>query len=108
MLLTSDIVRKTDQFQHVDVWMSAVLLALVSTVAAFVLYTSGLKHLEASKASILATVEPIIAVLTGVLFLGEHLRGWQVLGMALVLYSAILVAEKRSKVKNLTQATQAT
>ncbi|MGE7907720.1 DMT family transporter [Peribacillus sp. NPDC094092] len=99
MLLTSDIIRKTDQFQYADVWMSALLLASVSTVAAFVLYTSGLKYLEASKASILATIEPIVAVVTGVLFLGEHLRGWQVLGIALVLYSAILVAGGRSKVK---------
>ncbi|WP_285769104.1 DMT family transporter [Peribacillus sp. SI8-4] len=99
MLLTSDIIRKTDEFQEADVWISAVLLALVSTVAAFVLYTSGLKHLEASKASILATIEPIVAVVTGVLFLGEQLRGWQVLGIALVLYSAILVAGGRSKIK---------
>lgn len=97
MLLTSDIIKKTDQFQSIDVWISAILLALVATVAGFAFYTSGLKHLEASKASILATIEPIIAVLTGVLFLGEHLRGWQMLGIALVLYSAILVAERRSK-----------
>ena len=75
------------------------LLALVSTIATFVLYTSGLKHLEASKASNSATLEPIVAVVTGVLFLGEHLRGWQVLGIVLVLYSAILVAEGRSKSK---------
>ena len=99
MLLTSDVIRKTDQFQHADVWISAVLLALVATVGGFVFYTSGLKHLEASKASILATIEPIIAVLTGVLFLGEHLRGWQVLGIALVMYSAILVSDERSKAK---------
>lgn len=104
MLLTSDVIRKTHQFQYADVWVSAVLLASVSTVAAFVLYTSGLKHLEASKASILATIEPIVAVVTGVLFLGEHLQGWQVLGIALVLYSAILVATSRSKAKNLSQA----
>ncbi|MFC5587997.1 DMT family transporter [Sporosarcina soli] len=99
MLLTSEIIRKTDQFQYVDVWIAAVLLALVSTVAAFVLYTSGLKYLEASKASILATIEPIVAVVTGVLFLGEHLLAWQVLGIALVLYSAILVAGGRSENK---------
>ncbi|MEH7272674.1 DMT family transporter [Neobacillus vireti] len=99
MLLTSDILKKTNQFQYADVWAGALLLALVGTVAAFLLYTSGLKHLEASKASILATIEPIIAVVTGVLFLGEHLRGWQVLGIALVLYSAILVADGRSKAK---------
>ncbi|MGG0644602.1 DMT family transporter [Sporosarcina gallistercoris] len=95
MLLTSDILAKVDKFQHADVWRSALLLALVSTVAAYVLYTSGLRYLEAGKASILATIEPIVAVLIGVLFLGDHLLGWQVFGIALVLYSAILVAGVR-------------
>ncbi|MDT8862877.1 DMT family transporter [Alkalihalobacillus sp. MEB130] len=99
MLLTSDTIRKVDQFQYVDVWLSALLLSLVGTVAAFILYTSGLKHLEASKASILATIEPIVAVVTGVLFLGEYLKGWQLFGIALVLYSAILVAQRQSNKK---------
>jgi drug/metabolite transporter (DMT)-like permease len=104
MLLTSDITKKLDLFQYGDVWMSALLLSIVATVAAFLLYTTGLKHLEASKASILATTEPIVAVVTGVLFLGEHLQGWQVLGILLVLYSAILLADGRSKGKKNSKA----
>lgn len=99
MLFTSDIGKKLDQFQYGDVWVASGLLAFVATVAAYILYTSGLKHLEASKASILATIEPIVAVVSGVVFLGEKLQGWQVLGIAFVLYSAILVAERRTKVK---------
>ncbi|WP_428911660.1 DMT family transporter [Niallia sp. Krafla_26] len=99
MLLTSDILKKTDRFQYGDVWVSSILLALVATVTAYLLYTFGLKHLEASKASILATMEPIVAVLTGVLFLGESLQGWQMLGIVLVLYSAILVAERGTRTK---------
>lgn len=95
MLVTSDFLGKLDKFQHGDVWISALLLALVSTVAAYVLYTSGLKYLEAGKASILATIEPIVAVLLGVFFLGDQLRGWQAIGIGLVLYSAILVAGRR-------------
>lgn len=100
MLLTSDIFGKVDKFQYADVWISALLLALVSTVAAYVLYTFGLKYLEAGKASILATIEPIVAVLMGVLFLHDQLHGWQVLGIVLVLYSAILVAGGRYRKLN--------
>ena len=74
-----------------------IILALVATFAAYVLYTTGLKYLETSKASILATIEPIVAVVTGVLFLEDHLFGWQVLGIVFVLYSAILVAGERSR-----------
>ncbi len=95
MLLTSDILNKVEKFKYADVWVSALLLALVATVAAYVLYTSGLKYLEAGKASILATIEPIVAVLIGVLLLGDQLRVWQVVGIGLVLYSAILVAGVR-------------
>ncbi|PID01788.1 EamA family transporter [Sporosarcina sp. P2] len=98
MSMTSDIWRKVDTFQHIDVWIAALLLALVSTVAAYVLYTSGLKHLEAGKASILATIEPIVAVIVGVLFLGDQLLPLQLVGIALVLYSAILIVGR--KVKN--------
>lgn len=99
MSLTSDVWSKFDKFQHVDVWISSLLLALVSTVAAYVLYTSGLKYLEAGKASILATIEPIVAVLIGVLFLGDQLRPLQVMGIALVLYSAMLVVGRREGTK---------
>lgn len=97
MLATSTVLTKIDKFQHSDVWIAALLLSLVSTVAAYVLYTSGLKYLEAGKASILATIEPIVAVLMGVLFFKDQLVGWQVLGIALVLYSAVLVAGRRRK-----------
>lgn len=94
MLLTSDITSKLEQFQHLDVWLSAVLLALVATVAGYGLYTTGLTYLEAGRASILSTVEPVVAVMTGVLFLGDVLSGWQVLGVLLVLYAAVLVARR--------------
>ena len=99
MSITSDVWNKVDSFQHADVWFSALMLAFVSTVAAYVLYTSGLKYLEAGKASILATIEPIIAVLIGVWFLGDQLRLLQILGIILVLYSAVLVVSSRKSKK---------
>ncbi|WP_244898692.1 DMT family transporter [Sporosarcina koreensis] len=99
MLLTSRLFSHPERYLHSDVWVSAVLLALVSTAAAYILYTGGLKHLEAGKAAILATVEPIVAVLMGVLFLGDRLTFWQDGGIALVLYSAVLVAGRLRKQK---------
>lgn len=104
MLLTSDLPKKANLFRYTDVWIWSLLLALVATFAAYVLYTTGLKYLEASKASILATIEPIVAVVSGVLFLGDQLMGWQVLGIAFVLYSAVLVAgESAKKSKTITR-----
>lgn len=105
MLLTGEVTKQISQFQYADVWLSSLLLSLVSTIAAFALYTYGLKHLEASKASILATVEPIVAVVIGIVLLQESLQGWQVLGIALVLYSAVLVTRGQPKDAGLEQET---
>ncbi|WP_246476529.1 DMT family transporter [Salicibibacter cibi] len=98
MVLTGDAWGKLDAFIYPDVWISALLLTIVSTVLGYLLYTTGLKHIEASNASILGTVEPIVAVITGVLFLGDYLMFWQVIGIALVLYSAILVTRNSHKI----------
>ncbi|GAK03509.1 transporter [Geomicrobium sp. JCM 19037] len=95
MLIASDVTAKVELFTYPDVLVSSVLLALVSTVAGYVFYTTGLKHLEASKASILATIEPIVAVITGVLVLNDTLAVWQGVGIISVLFSAVLVTRRR-------------
>ncbi|GAK10115.1 DMT family transporter [Geomicrobium sp. JCM 19038] len=97
MLLTSDLRSKLYLFREPDVLTSSLLLAFVSTVCGYIFYTTGLKHLEASRASILATIEPIVAVITGVLFLNDVLNIFQTVGIIAVLYSAVLVTEKRTK-----------
>jgi len=72
-------------------WSSLVYLALVTTLAAQWLYLAGLHRVEAGRASLVATLEPVVAAVFGYVFLGERLEGWQILGGALVL-SAVLTA----------------
>ncbi|MDQ0205683.1 DMT family transporter [Alkalicoccobacillus murimartini] len=98
MLLTSPITEKASLFVSPSVLVPAILLALVSTVGGYVFYTTGLKHLEASKASILATIEPVVAVISSVLFLNDYLDVWQLAGILAVLYSAVLVSRRRRRV----------
>lgn len=98
MLLTSNITSKGEMFRSPDVWLYSFLLAIVGTIGGFLLYTLGLKSLEASRASILTTVEPVVAVLTGVLFLGEYLDLWQVAGIFIVLWSSTIVSKVDAKV----------
>ena len=50
------------------------VLALVPTLGGYAMYTFGLRYLKASVASILATVEPVIAVVIAAVFLGERLN----------------------------------
>lgn len=60
-------------------------LVLISTVAPYMLYTTGLSGIEAGKASILATVEPVTAAIVGVLFFHETMTLSKILGMLLIL-----------------------
>ena len=91
MLIFSKTPSKIEKFTHPDVIGASIGLAFISTVMAYVLYTAGLKHLEASKASILATLEPIVAILTGVIFLGDVLNTWQISGIVTVMCAAVIV-----------------
>jgi drug/metabolite transporter (DMT)-like permease len=66
-------------------------LSLVTTLGAYGLYLTGLQHVEASHASILATIEPVVAALLGYWMLGEPLELLQIAGVVLVLGSAVLL-----------------
>lgn len=66
-------------------WGTALALAAVSTAAPYVLYTWGLARMEPGRASILASLEPAAATLTGALAFGEPLGPLTVLGILCVL-----------------------
>jgi len=55
-----------------------------------VLYTAALKHVDASRAAIVATVEPVSAAAFALVILGETLSPIQLLGGVLVLAGAML------------------
>ena len=66
-------------------------LVTVSTVAPFVLYTKGLSQIESSKASILASVEPVAAAVAGILAFGEPLTAGVALGLGCILISVYIL-----------------
>lgn len=72
-------------------------LGIISTVFAFTLYTKGLSAVESSRASIIATIEPVIAALSSFLVFNEMLGGWQYLGILMVIAAVIIVQERNSK-----------
>jgi DME family drug/metabolite transporter len=71
-------------------WILMAVLAVFPTLLANSLYTAGLKYVEASKASILATVEPVVAVVLAYLLFGEVLEPLQLLGIILVVCGVAL------------------
>ena len=72
-------------------------LGFVTAFLPYVLYSTGLEHMESSKASILASVEPVVSALFGVFVFHETMSLWGVLGIAMVL-GAIVVLNVKKKV----------
>lgn len=87
----SGIVQNFDLLISLKGILSALALAVVSTVLPFLLYTKGLYGMEAGKASILATVEPFVATIVGVLFFKETMTSFKIIGMLLVLLAIIIL-----------------
>lgn len=70
----------------------ALLFALVSCVLPYVFYTLGLKYIASSTASIIATVEPVVATIIGAVVFSEPLNvPFGYLGVALVFLSVVLI-----------------
>lgn len=65
---------------------------LISTIVGFTLYTSALKFLPASVASITATTEIFFASILAFIFLNERMDLWQILGSVLIISGVILVS----------------
>jgi drug/metabolite transporter (DMT)-like permease len=71
-------------------WLLFVVLSVFSVVVPFTLFYGGLRRLTATEASILATFEPVVAIVSAAVVLGEGLSGAQWAGAALVLAAALL------------------
>lgn len=67
------------------------LMGLFTAVIPFLLYTSGLKNTEAGKASIMATAEPMVATIAGLIAFGEIPGMVSVVGIFLVVFAIALL-----------------
>lgn len=69
-----------------------VLYCIVTTVAPYLLYTKGLEYVENGPASVMASVEPVVATLLGLLVFSETPTVSAVIGMLLVLGALALLS----------------
>ncbi|QGH35203.1 EamA family transporter [Gracilibacillus salitolerans] len=107
ILPTSKLWNKSEAFQSIDVWFNICGIVIISTIGAYTLYTFGLTHIESSKAAILGAMEPIVAVLIGVIIFDDHLSFLQVIGIILVISAAFLtVYHKQRKINRHTKTEQ--
>lgn len=81
-------------FTQPSVFFYSAGLGVLGTVLPFLLYTRGLAHLETSRASLIATLEPVVATTIGVLFYNEPLTVFKIAGICLVVLAVSIIREK--------------
>src|SRR5690625_2470776 len=70
-------------------------LGCLPTAFAYIIYTYRLHRTEASNASILSTIEPVVATLIGVFIFQEAFTFIQMTGMACIIGAVIIIQYKR-------------
>jgi len=74
-----------------EMWLLSLGLVACSTVAPYLLYTAGLSRVESGKASIMASLEPVVASLLGTLVFQEPMSGLTAAGIACVLAGVFIL-----------------
>lgn len=81
-------------------WGLVAYISLFGTAIPFGLYTAGINYIRSTRASITATLEPILAGCIAFAFLGESLQVPQMAGGALVIASVVMLQLKRERDAN--------
>ncbi|WP_320005783.1 EamA family transporter [Maridesulfovibrio sp.] len=77
-------------------WASIVALAVICTYGAYSVYYAGLKTLEPTAASVIATIEPVVAAILAWLWWNESFDWTGYIGSALIIAAVLMmVMEKR-------------
>lgn len=75
--------------------IKTIFLVLLVTLFPYLFYTKGLHGMETGTASVLASIEPVVATVVGVLAYRESMSTQNAIGMILVLGSIVLINNKK-------------
>ncbi|MCQ2542179.1 MAG: DMT family transporter [Lachnospiraceae bacterium] len=76
--------------------------SIICTVLPYLCYTWGLGKMEAGKAAVLVTVEPLVGAIIGILIYHEDANLFKLLGIVLIFSAVILLSLPNIKVKKTT------
>ncbi|WP_448595279.1 DMT family transporter [Thermoflexus hugenholtzii] len=79
---------------NLPAWGAVLLLTIGSTYLAYLTYYAGLRRLEATRAAVVATVEPVVAALVSYLAWRERFGPLGYLGAALILTGVLLTIQR--------------
>jgi drug/metabolite transporter (DMT)-like permease len=88
------------------VW-SIIILAVVCSALAFLLMVALVSEIGPVKATAITYVNPAVAIIAGVLILGERVTVWTIVGFGLVLLGSYLVTRRRRQVAVATEGPEA-
>jgi drug/metabolite transporter (DMT)-like permease len=92
-VLNDDVSLQGNLSEHsAPMWALVAFIVIVGTMITFSLLTGSLKHISATRASIVATLEPVVATVIAWAWLGESFGPTQLVGGAIVI-AGILVAQ---------------
>jgi drug/metabolite transporter (DMT)-like permease len=79
----------------VPVWLLIVYIVVFGTVVPFILMITALRHIPATRATVVAMVEPVLAGFVAYAWLGEEISAEQIAGGILVLAAIVLAQTAR-------------
>ncbi len=102
----------TGEFSHVDLstipttsWIALAYLIGPGSILAYSAYGYALSHLRVTTVATYAYVNPVVALVAGVVLLGEHLTWTQGLGAAVVVGSLLITVPATRSTQDLPAAT---
>jgi drug/metabolite transporter (DMT)-like permease len=81
--------------RHLPIWTLMTWMVVLGTIVPFFLIVGSMRHITATKAGILAMVEPVVASLVAYVWLDETLSGTTLVGGAVVLAGIFLAQSAR-------------
>jgi|SRR5579872_684824 len=76
---------------NITQWVSLLFLALCCSVLAYFAYNIALSRMAAPRVTVYFYIEPVIAILPGIILLGEQLNWHIIVGMVAIGVSVIMV-----------------
>ncbi len=80
----------------INLGISYILIAVISTILSMILLLKGIEMIGASSTSILGTFEPIVSIIMGIVLFGEELTFALIIGTVLILISTIILSKDKS------------
>ena len=81
--------------QHGVMWLNLIALGLLPTVVSLLLTAWAIQRIGSTQTALFGALEPVTAVVLGIIFLGESINLREFMGMVLIFVSVTLVVYRR-------------